>query len=555
MSITGLGASLGVGSGMDMAKMVNQLMELEAAPLTRLQNKQAKETAKLSAYGQVKSALSDFRSALSGLVKPRGKTVDVYKAEAQEGAGFTATVKNGATLGDYQIAVKQLASTQRIVTAKGDAAPKIGAGDEESMLTFTVGSLTDDKANLTGNLKTTTIAFKGSTLEELRDAINSSGAGVKASILEQGTGASKTQQLVLASETEGAGGAFRMIGTGRLAEFSYTPTSLEKPAEGADEVDVNLWNAMSGGKFDTLQVAQGAIAEIDGIEVKSDTNKITDAIPGVELVLNKLSTYTAPDPASGSTGGGAASGDRIEAATAKPASGYETHRLNVTRSDSGLNAELDKVIEAYYNVMETIDNLTAFDPDAAEGEKASLMTGDSFLRTVRNELENALFGNYSVGDSGVTSLSQLGLFRVPLKDGKANLDKDAKMSLDAGALTSALSNKKIDLVKFFCGVEEVKDEDGNVTTKGVQGFGEQLAARIDAMLDSDKGALGRATSGVQDNIKSMEKEAERMVEKLEATQQRYITQFSQLDTLLAQMTQTSTALQGQLASLISLNQK
>ena len=553
MSITGLGASLGIGSGIDMANMVNQLMELEARPLTLLQNKQAKETAKLSAYGQVKSALADFRSALSGLISPRGKTVDVYSAETQEGAGFTAKVNKGATIGDYQIAVKQLASTQRIVTAKGDAAPKIGEGDEESMLTFTVGSLTDDKANLTGNLKTTTIAFKGSTLEELRDAINSSGAGVKATILEQGTGASKTQQLVLASETEGAGGAFRMIGTGRLADFSYTPTSLEKPAEGADEVDVNLWNAMNGGKFDTLQIAQGAIAEIDGIEVKSDTNKITDAIPGVELMLNKVSTYTAPDPASGT--GGAASGDRIEAATAKPSSGYETHRLNVTRSDSGLNAELDKVIEAYYNVLETIDNLTAYDPDAADGEKASLLTGDSFLRTVRNELENALFGNYSVGDSGVTSISQLGLFRVPMKDGKANLDKDAKMSLDAGALTSALNNKKIDLVKFFCGVEEVKDEDGNVTTAGIQGFGDQLAARIDAMLDADKGALGRASSGVQDNIKSMEKEAERLVEKLEATQQRYITQFSNLDTLLAQMTQTSTALQNQLASLISLNQK
>lgn len=554
MSITGLGASLGIGSGIDMANMVNQLMELEARPLTLLQNKQAKETAKLSAYGQVKSALADFRSALSGLINPRGKTVDVYSAETQEGAGFTAKVNKGATIGDYQIAVKQLASTQRIVTAKGDAAPKIGEGDEESMLTFTVGSLTDDKANLTGNLKTTTIAFKGSTLEELRDAINSSGAGVKATILEQGTGASKTQQLVLASETEGAGGAFRMIGTGRLAEFSYTPTSLEKPAEGADEVDVNLWNAMNGGKFDTLQIAQGAIAEIDGIEVKSDTNKITDAIPGVELMLNKVSTYTAPDPASGSTGG-TASGDRIEAATAKPSSGYETHRLNVTRSDSGLNAELDKVIEAYYNVLETIDNLTAYDPDAADGEKASLLTGDSFLRTVRNELENALFGNYSVGDSGVTSISQLGLFRVPMKDGKANLDKDAKMSLDAGALTSALNNKKIDLVKFFCGVEEVKDEDGNVTTAGIKGFGDQLAARIDAMLDADKGALGRASSGVQDNIKSMEKEAERLVEKLEATQQRYITQFSNLDTLLAQMTQTSTALQNQLASLVSLNQK
>ena len=555
MSITGLGASLGIGSGIDMANMVNQLMELEAVPLTRLQNKQAKETAKLSAYGQVKSALADFRSALSGLINPRGKTVDVYSAETQEGAGFTAKVNKGATIGDYQIAVKQLASTQRIVTAKGDAAPKIGEGETESMLSITVGSLTDDKGNLTGNLKTTNIAFKGSTLEELRDAINSSGAGVKASILEQGTGASKTQQLVLASETEGAGGAFRLIGYDRLADFSYTPTSLEKPGDDASEADWNLWNAMNGGKFDTLQVAQGAIAEIDGIEVKSDTNKITDAIPGVELMLNKVSTYTAPaDPGTG-TGTGTASGDRIEAATAKPSSGYETHRLNVTRSDSGLNAELDKVIEAYYNVMDTIDNLTAYDPDAKDGEKASLMTGDSFLRSVRNELENALFGNYSVGDSGVTSISQLGLFRVPMKDGKANLDKDAKMTLDAGALTSALSNKKIDLVKFFCGVEEVKDENGNVTTEGIKGFGDQLAARIDAMLDADKGSLGRASSGVQDNIKSMEKEAERLVEKLEAPQQRYITQFSNLDTLLAQMTQTSNVLTAQLSSLISLNQK
>ena len=74
MSITGLGASLGIGSGIDMANMVNQLMELEARPLTLLQNKQAKETAKLSAYGQVKSALADFRSALSGLISPRGKS-------------------------------------------------------------------------------------------------------------------------------------------------------------------------------------------------------------------------------------------------------------------------------------------------------------------------------------------------------------------------------------------------------------------------------------------------------------------------------------------------
>lgn len=520
--LTGLGASLGLGSGINMNSMVEQLMKLESQPLVRLQKQQAQETAKLSAYGQVKSALADFRSALSGLIKPAGKTVDIYKATPAEGAPFTASVSQGATLANYQIAVKQLATSHRVVTKAGDAAPQIAEGDSASKLTIEVGKVVHgDSGDSFSAKEVKIIDFKGKSLEELRDTINNSKAGVRASIINNGT----SKQLVFTSEIEGEEGAFRISGEDRLSGFRYSPVA-------------NAGDDYNNGAFTEMEKAQGAVAVIDGIEVTSKNNKIEDAIEGVKLTLTKESEKKA------GTGNTTATGSEPQ---------YVTSSLSVTRSNGDISAELNKMIDAYYKVNDLINQFTAYDPNAATGEKASLLTGDSAMRSIQREMENALFGNFDGGSSGVTSLAQLGIFHVPMKDGKANLDKDAKMSVDAGALTSALNNKKFDLVKFFTGSEEVKDADGNIITPATKGFGEQLAAKIDAMLDTDKGTVGRASRDVQDSLKTMETESTRLEEKLQAAQDRYISQFASLDSLLAGMKQTSSDLMAQLASLPKLN--
>ena len=52
--------SAGIGSGLDINGIISQLMSVESRPLSQIQAKEAKEQQKLSAYGQVRSALSTF---------------------------------------------------------------------------------------------------------------------------------------------------------------------------------------------------------------------------------------------------------------------------------------------------------------------------------------------------------------------------------------------------------------------------------------------------------------------------------------------------------------
>ena len=57
--------SSGIGSGLDIAGLVQNLVAAEAAPVeTRIGKQEARAQAKLSAFGSLKSALSQFRDKL-----------------------------------------------------------------------------------------------------------------------------------------------------------------------------------------------------------------------------------------------------------------------------------------------------------------------------------------------------------------------------------------------------------------------------------------------------------------------------------------------------------
>jgi len=58
-------ASPGIGSGLDVTGIVNQLMAIERQPLAALDNKEAKQQTRLTAFGSLKGALSTFQSSLS----------------------------------------------------------------------------------------------------------------------------------------------------------------------------------------------------------------------------------------------------------------------------------------------------------------------------------------------------------------------------------------------------------------------------------------------------------------------------------------------------------
>lgn len=63
-------SSLGTGSGIDLAGLVDQLVAAEGGPATaRFDRTEASIQAKLSAFGTLKGALSSFQSSLSSLAQ------------------------------------------------------------------------------------------------------------------------------------------------------------------------------------------------------------------------------------------------------------------------------------------------------------------------------------------------------------------------------------------------------------------------------------------------------------------------------------------------------
>lgn len=465
------------GSIIDVNSIVSGLMSVESRPLTLLAQKEASYQAKLSAFGQIKSALSSLQSAADGL-----KTASKFsatKAGVAGDAGFTASSSAGAASGSYAVDVLQMAKIQRVSTPTASTyAPAAGK------LTIEFGTVKDDGSTKSFESdsppRTAGLEFEGSTLEELRDAINGDATlGIKANIINNGT----AKQLVLSGTATGANMAFKLTGEGGLADLSFDPAATPAPTD----------------TMYTVQAAQDARIRVDGIEVTRGKNTITDVIDDVTITLNKEPVA----PAASLSG-----------------------TVSVSEDQSAARTAVEAFIKAYNEVAGTLSNLTKYD---AENKAAATLTGDSTARNIQSQLRNTLTATIS-GLSGASSLSQVGI----------SFAKDGTLSLDSGKFTAALSDPQKDVAALFTGKE------------GVKGFAETFSTRLDAFIASD-GLINSRTEGLNSTIKSLTKQYDEMETRLARMEERYRKQYSNLDTLLNGLSQTSTYLSQQLANLPSIS--
>ncbi len=253
----------GLGSGLDIAGIVDKLVAAERAPIAnRLTAKESKANELLSALGQFKSSLSTFKDSLTPLKEL--STFQGRKITVGDNEVFTATASETSRPGSYSVEVTALAAAHRISSAaQPDATTAVGTG----IISITVNGTTAQIAIGTG----------ASSLNDIRDAINAApdNPGVRATIVT-GTGGA---HLVVSATKTGTENAITMAisgGDGGLAPFVYA----------------------AGGPSNTmtqLDAAADASVTIDGITVSSATNTITSAIEGVTLNLVKTDAGTKLD--------------------------------------------------------------------------------------------------------------------------------------------------------------------------------------------------------------------------------------------------------------------
>lgn len=396
----------GVGSGLNVNSIVSQLVELERRPLAALDQTESVLQAKISAYGNIKSALSSFQTAVRGISDI--SKYQVFKATSADPAIYTATASSAATAGSYGVEVVRVAKAHKLTTTgQASSTAAIGAGTSTT-LTFdfgTIGSGTlggDGKYTGGGRTfdlnplkatKTVTIDSTNNTLEGIRNAINNAGIGVTATILNDGS-TSTPYRLVLTSSDTGAANSLRVAVSGDATLqglLAYDSTATQNLAQ-----------------TDTAQHASlnNAELKVDGFTVSKASNTITDVIEGVSLNLVKAGAVAT---------------------------------LTVARDTATVKSSVESFVKAYNDIQKTITDLTAYDASTKQG---AILQGDysavSLLSQIRGKLNSGI--QYSSGT--LTLLSEIGV----------SFQKNGTLSLDSTKLDAAITSKFKDIAKLFAAV-------------------------------------------------------------------------------------------------------
>lgn len=240
------------GSGIDIPSLVSSLVSSSRAPTEkRITTAGATVNAKLSAVGQVRSAMDNLQTSLERLSKSADKPA--FKATAAADAGFTATAASGAVPGTYSVRVDALANAQKLASAGHMADAVLGSGtlhfgwEEGESLAVEIG--------------------EGATLSDIANAVNRAAAG-------KGVGAT------VVTSNEGQHLVFTAASTGIANALTIT-------AEGGDGGLQGLATGPGGGMTETV-AASDAVVRVDGLERRSASNSVTGLVPGTTLELTEV---------------------------------------------------------------------------------------------------------------------------------------------------------------------------------------------------------------------------------------------------------------------------
>jgi len=490
--------SSGIGSGLDVQGIISSLMSIERAPINALTAKEKEFNARISALGQLKNLLSNLKTAANKF--SFGQTL---KASSNNTDVFEASASIGAQMGDYAVKVTKLAEAQKLATSASGWV----ANDADATV-FQAGQLIiqrgdfnsngiDDPAlrngsnwafnlgeNPQGNPSTFTIDFAGGTLQDLRSAINNAtdADGNAIGLSAQIINGADGAQLVITGKDKGSSNAFSIAG------------SLDVSTDGGNnfsnfDFSYDIRQATQSSNMREISIPWSTEAEIDGIRITSSSTQISGAIPGVTLNLKSLSLQD--------SGGQAIA-----------------QRLTLTQDIETLKANTEALVSAYNALRSSIRTQTSYD---AANSKAGTLNGDATARNIATDIRNAFSKSQTSATGQFTQAYTIGL----------NFDRNGTLSLDSAKFEAALS------------------QDPSAAQNLLKGLATELTTVANRNLDAN-GALQLRTDSLSQIIKGFGDRKAALENRMLIIQQRYVRQFTSLDSLVAGMQSTGNFLAQQI---------
>ncbi len=366
-------SSAGVGSGLDVPALVEKLVNADGDPVrSRLDRKEAKLQAGLSAIGTLKSSLSELQSSLQGFQKM--ESLQTMAAVSDDEGVLTVTASNIAQEGEYEVEVERLAQAQRLVSVGFDSDfMPLGSGS----LRIQFGKHDEDNEKFTPNpeheLHVLKIEDDRSSLRDIQKSINDAKIGLKASVIHD----DDVDRLVITSELTGVENSIRIsvqdddgdnLDLVSLSMLSFDPTY--KDGKGRNMVE--------------SQQSMDAELSIDGLTVYSSSNDVSDVLDGLTLSLKDT----------GSTD------------------------VEVTLNQLQVVDKIKGFIDGHNKLLDAVTQLSGFDP---ETRISGPLNGDATVRGVVNQIRRIVGSSFAHVNDKFQSLASIGI--TTQSTGKLNLNQ------------------------------------------------------------------------------------------------------------------------------------
>ena len=456
-------SSTGVGSGLDVQSIVSQLVAIEKRPLTQLQTKATTIQTQLSTYGKIKSQASALGDAAALLAGASGW--NAQKASSSNATAVGVTAGSTAVATSLGVEVSQLARAQSSASLGVTAGAAVGA---TGSLQIELGSWSADAVPVFAAGSSKSVAIDpADTMSAIASKINSADAGVTATVLRDGA----NERLVIRSSSTGVEAGFRL---NTPADPGLATLGLTNPSDGA---------SFAG------QTALDAKVKVNGVEITSATNKMTDVIPGVTLQLNQVTT--AP----------------VE--------------ITVANDQEAVQKNIQGFVDAYNALNQTLSDATKYN---AANKTAGPLQGVSTTTGLQNALR-AMLGSSSVGSS-FGRLSDVGI----------ECQTDGSLKINATKLASAQQD--------LPNLKNLFTANNNDTT--TNGFGLKVRDFARGLVAFD-GVVSNKATALQDAITRNGKDQDRVTDRAARVEAQLYKQYSALDAQMAQMNALSSYVTAQLA--------
>lgn len=454
-SSTGIASSTGLISGIDYDTLISKLISADSQPIYQAQSKESTINTKKSAMQGINKLLLTFESAVEDLNDD--DSFIVKSATCSDTDYLSVSTDDDAEVGSYSVKICQMAQAARIASQGFETMDTTSIASAEGTFSFSVGEDETTSINVTS----------GMSLVDLRDAINNADAGVRASIISDGT-QTNAYRLVLTCTSSGAANTLTIEQNDTSVNLSST--SIEAAAADSDnqfdgtvtssgtytgtttrnaiaritsagdvgtaKYQVSLDGGLTWSAADAFTTSADAVditgTAAEGINIAfgagttqfavGDTftidafapvlQKAQDAIIQVDGIQVNRATNSFDDVVPGLT------------LTAKKVSD-EAVRVTVSNQNSSIVSKVQAFVSAYNGLVKEIATQTAYDTDS---QTAAALFGDSSLNNLVSQMRSAIAKNVKGLSGDYTSLSSIGI----------SFAKDGSLELDSSKLTDAL---------------------------------------------------------------------------------------------------------------------